>query len=143
MAKPRAELEKLKAQASVEYLFIIAILMLFLVPAAHYSTDKAVTDFSLDEAQVSLNELARAADMVYAMGPGTKAYAWLTIPNSATSTNVSGKEIVVTTAFGGANSDLFAMTKANLTGSIPGTPGTYKISAEALETGTVNISRVS
>ncbi|MBU0460443.1 MAG: hypothetical protein KKH52_04600 [Nanoarchaeota archaeon] len=131
--------KKRKAQASMEYIVIIGIVLVLLIPLFYFAINKSSESIKVNQAEQVVQSLSQAADEVYTLGSGTKKYVWVSIPGSVQSTSVGDSEIVLVIGMGEETSDIVGSTKAPVTGSIPLMKGTYKISVEHLETGFVLI----
>lgn len=130
-----------KAQASIEYVLLIGILLMIVIPLFYYATEKSSTNIRLSQAEDVVVSLAQAAEQVYALGPGSKVYVWVVIPSGVQSTNVTGSEISLTMGIYGNTSDITALTKAPVTGNITTKRGTQRIPVEFLESGIVLIGK--
>jgi len=128
-----------KAQASIEYVLLIGILLMIVIPLFYYATEKSSTNIRLSQAEDVVVSLAQAAEQVYALGPGSKVYVWVVIPSGVQSTSVAGSEISLTMGIYGNMSDVTAVTRAPVTGNITTQRGTRKIPVEYLESGIVLI----
>ena len=130
----------LKAQASFEQLIVIAIALAFIsiafFVAANYSADSA----KLAQAEDAVQRLASGADRVYALGPNTKEYVTVYLPEDTVSINASGKRIMIKigTSSGGTT-DVYAYTKAELISALPPYRGKQKILIEYLASGQVSL----
>ncbi len=128
-----------KAQASMEYVMVMGIILVVLIPLMYYSLNTSSENIKSRQAEDAINSLSNAVDDVYALNPGTKKYVWISIPGGVQNTAVNSSEISLTLSIGGSKSDIFSTTKAKVTGQIPTQQGTYKIPVEHLESGVVLI----
>ncbi len=126
-------------QASVEYVIIVGVLLIITIPFFYYAFSESNTNIKLNQADDAVKTIARAADSVYSFGPGSKQLVYITIPEGVSSSSVTSKTIQMQLSIFGGTSDIYAITKANLTGSIPTSRGTYKLSLEMLSNGIVAI----
>ena len=126
----------MKAQIATEYLVLVSLILVILLPVLYYSTYESTATLKLNDAQDAVQTLAKTADYVYSLGPGTRSIALITIPEGAYSSSVSGRELVLNMSGYG---EIIAVSKANLTGSFPNSKGTYEIRVVALDTGEVQI----
>jgi len=120
----------MKAQVSTEYLVIIGVILVVLIPLFYYAIHEANDNIRINEAGDVVNTLAQKADTVYALGKGTRDYAWVTIPTGIKNTIVSNTTLQLSFSSLG---DVTAYTRVNVSGNIPSTPGTYRIVIEALD----------
>jgi len=128
-----------KAQSSMEYVILAGILLVVLTPLFYYAFNKSSENIKLSQAEDLVESLAKAADDVYALSPGTKKYVWVSTPGSVEEAQVDASEISVTISIFSGSSDITAVTKATITGEIPINKGTYRIPVEHLDSGVVLI----
>ena len=129
-----------RSQVGIEYVMLLGVLLIFFIPIIHYSLTKATTNVKEAQLENAVRRLSKAADTVYAMGPGAQEIVAVTLPPAVQATKVHHNEIVfVVTGFGGT-SDIHAGTKAQLIGNLPTLPGTYHMVVQTLPNNTVNIS---
>jgi len=126
----------IKSQVSTEYLFILGLIILALIPIIYYATQESSRTLNLNDAQDAVQTLARTADYVYSLGPGTRSIALITIPTGVYNTRVLGREVIINLS---GYKEVSAFSKANLTGGFPSTPGTYNVPVTLLENGVVLI----
>ncbi|MBU4501735.1 MAG: class III signal peptide-containing protein [Nanoarchaeota archaeon] len=128
-----------RGQISLEYVMIVGAVLLVTIPLFFYAIYEANNKIRLNQADDAVNTLANAADTVYSLGPGSKKYVWVSIPNGVESQLVSENEIMLVLSIFGGNSDIHASSKAVVVGSVPTGKGTYRIAVEALGAGRVRI----
>lgn len=129
----------MKAQAATEYLVLIGIILVVLIPIIYYATQQYTSALNLNDAQDAVNTLSKTADYVYSLGPGTRSIALITIPTGVHNTRVIGREFIINlTSYG----EISAISKANLTCSFPSTSGTHNVPVVLLETGVVLIGEL-
>ena len=130
-----------RGQASLEYAMIVGLMMLVTVPVFYYANAKVSNDLSLTKVDDAVTSLTAAADTVYLSGPGTVKLVWIDLPGGVTSTEVSGRHVSVKFNVNGQETEIHGLSKAELTGSVPDSQGTYRMKVEMLDSGTVSISR--
>lgn len=122
----------MKAQASVELLIILAIAMTLLgaiITSGSRQLQHGQTMLRLTQARSAVNDLAHAADVVYSEGEGSVRKVRVTIPDGVAPDRifVDGRFINIGVYVEGGDSDVNAMSMAQLKGSLPDSPGTYWI----------------
>jgi uncharacterized protein (UPF0333 family) len=120
---------KLKAQASIELLVMLAIGMVVITIVIFFSQQQLATStgtLNVQQAQAAVDSLARAVDSVYASGVGSMEQVQITIPEGTISTSVSDKTIGLRMRTASGETDVNARTAANVYGSIPFQPGEYR-----------------
>lgn len=128
-----------KGQSSVEYLIIVGIILVALIPLFFYSIDKINSSLKINQAEDAVSTLGSAANIVHSLGPGTNKYVQITIPSGVESSIVNGTLIQLKVHVYGSTSDFYATTAITVSGNIPTEKGTYTISVLALDDGTVHI----
>ncbi len=128
-----------RGQASLEYITIVGVLLVLLLPLFYYALNKSSENIKLSQAENTVNSIRNAADDVYALSPGTKKYVWVSIPGSVQSIQINASEISLTLGIFGKTSDITSRTKATIIGTIPIEKGTYRIPVELLDSGIVLI----
>ena len=128
-----------KSQIAVEYMLILGIALLVMIPTFYYAIKETNVNIQLNQANDAVNTLGKAADTVYSIGPGTKKNVWINMPNGVRSYSLTNKEVSIKLFVFKGESDVFAKTKANLTGTLPISKGTHRISVEMLESGIVEL----
>ncbi|MCX8195289.1 MAG: VWA domain-containing protein [Candidatus Micrarchaeota archaeon] len=128
-----------KAQASMEQLIIIAIALAVIGVAFYVAFNYASDSTKISQAEEAVQKLAAAADRVYALGQGSKEYVTVYLPQDIRTTDVSGKRVLITVGTSAGSTDVFANSKAELTGAIPTSSGKHRIVVEHLPNGKVRI----
>ena len=121
-----------KGQASLEYILIIGAILVVTLPLFYYVSQSSSQNLKNNQAFDAVNTLAKKADSVYALGPGTRDYVWIAIPGGVTSTSVGNKTISI--YLSGSRGDVSVSTKANVTGYFPPNAGTYRMVVQMLDT---------
>ncbi len=129
----------MRAQVSIEYIFLVGIIILITVPLFFYGISEANNNVRINQADDAISTLANAADTVYSLGPGSRKYVWISIPSGVRYTSVNGSMLLIQLSIFGGSTDVEHYSKAALVGSIPSAKGTYRMSVEALEAGVVRI----
>lgn len=128
-----------KGQSSIEYIIIVGIVLVALIPLFIYSINKVNSEIKINQADDAVTSVANAANIVYSLGSGTKKFIRVTIPSGVVSYLVNGTIVQLQMHVYGSTSDFYAKTIPQVSGSLPIAKGTYTLSLEALEDGTVRI----
>ncbi|MFH1447762.1 MAG: hypothetical protein ABIG39_02770 [Candidatus Micrarchaeota archaeon] len=128
----------MKAQASVELLIILAITMTFLgaiIMSGTKQLQHGQTMLRLTQARAAVNDISHAADIVYKEGDGSVRKVRITIPDGVAPERVfvDGRFVNIGVYVEGGDSDVNAMSIAELNGALPAQPGTYWIFVAAME----------
>ncbi|MBI5391981.1 hypothetical protein HZB00_03175 [Candidatus Woesearchaeota archaeon] len=108
-------------------MIFIGILLVVSVPLFFYAAQYLSQQVKVNEASDTVNVLAQKADAVYALGPGTRDYVWVTIPSGVQNVRIGNKSVQLTFSSIG---DVNALTRVNVTGYLPTAQGTYRIVVE-------------
>ena len=128
-----------RGQASLEYVILVGLILLISISFFYYASLKTSETINYSQAEDTINTLAKAADEVYAIGPGTKKFVWVNIPGGTVSSSIANSEISLVISLYGNTSDYVAITRAPIVGSISIDKGTHYIPIEHLESGIVQI----
>ncbi|MEM5773348.1 MAG: hypothetical protein QXL86_03975 [Candidatus Aenigmatarchaeota archaeon] len=132
----------MKAQVAIEYLAIVSFALLVLIPYALYlqSVSRNLNeDNSLTIASNSVQKIGQTADWIFSQGEPAKITILIQIPSNVEEITFNGKIMNWKIRTSAGLSDVYYISAANLTGSLPTSPGYYNILIKAIEGG-VNIS---
>ncbi|MEM7825093.1 MAG: hypothetical protein QXO27_03930 [Candidatus Aenigmatarchaeota archaeon] len=132
----------MKAQVAIEYITIISIAFIILLPLILYVND-LLSDYN-DDTRISLakntvKKLGENIDWVYAQGQPAKVSIQIYIPDGITEISLNNKTILFKIKTSAGISDIFYETVPFLNGSVPTTEGYYWVSLVSYEN-YVNIS---
>jgi len=130
------------AQISIEYILLIGIVLAAVLPIFYYSFTTINDNTKMNKASMVANQVAETADMLYALGPGSQDVVVLDIPAGVYNITISNKEINLKLRIFKKVSDIGAVSKANMTGTIPVMSGTQHILMKN-ENNTIQISKQS
>lgn len=125
-----------RGQAAFEYLVIVSLVLVFMIPIWSYVTgtqQNTNTELILTYAQNAANQIVDAANLVYSQGPPAKVRINVYIPYKVTNVSIINNTVKLEVVFNGEFSDIFAFSNARLNGSIPNKQGNYKIEVEATD----------
>ncbi|MEM2138243.1 MAG: VWA domain-containing protein [Candidatus Anstonellaceae archaeon] len=129
----------MKGQSSLEQLIVIGAALAFIAIAFYLAASYSADSTRISQAQDAVGRLAAAADYVYALGPNSKEYVTVYLPDELASWNITGKVIVTKIYTSAGSTDVSAYSKADLVGTLPGYRGKQKILVEYLPSGKVRI----
>jgi uncharacterized protein (UPF0333 family) len=129
-----------RGQAAIEYIILIGVLLVFLIPVVYYSLNQSSTQVRMSQLENAVKRLAKTADAMQGIGIGAHDVVVITLPQGVEEVEVGNYTINLKVSMAGGISDIGMPTKANITGSFPSTPGTYRILLQHLNTGVVNVS---
>lgn len=128
-----------RGQIAVEYVLLVGIALLALIPISYYAITESSKNIRMNEASDFVDTLAYTANMVYALGPGSQDYISVTVPGGVKSITFDRNEVEMKMSVSGKDYDVFAASKANLTGSISTSQGTHHVYVRTLDNETVEI----
>ncbi|MBS3145658.1 hypothetical protein J4414_02550 [Candidatus Woesearchaeota archaeon] len=131
---------EVKGQAALEYLFVVGLILLVLIPLFSLSYNRVNVSVTLSDASTAANLIAKTADEVYFLGPGNRNTIDVYFPSSIDSVNISGREIIFYLNIFDEGAEIFQISKANLTGSLSNFKGTHIVVIEYLDSGMLNIT---
>lgn len=128
-----------KSQFAMEYMFLLGVLLLVLLPVAYYSLRTMNYELKSNQAAESIKALGKTSDTVYSLGPGNKKFVQISIPSGEMA--IGQNEILFKVTLFGERADVFEATSAPLQ---PGKIGSYTISSDLqnptyIEGGTYNV----
>src|SRR3989338_1476221 len=124
----------MRAQAAVEYVIILGIVLLVLIPIFYYSLSESNRTTRLNQASDIVNILARKSEAVYALGSGSRDYVWINVPQGIKDYSIYNKTIKLSFYSLG---DAVAFSSVNVTGRIPVVAGVYRLVIEAKDNNVV------
>jgi uncharacterized protein (UPF0333 family) len=130
-----------KAQAALEYLILVGVLLVSLIVIFNYVFYYSSQNFKINQAEDTIQTLAKTADTLYALGPGSRDFVWINMPGSVSQTLIQNNTIQITLFLYGGQTDFHIKTIAPVNGSIPTEKGRYKIKLEVLDSGVVQIEK--
>ncbi len=124
----------MKGQSAVEYMMILGMVLLMLIPLAAYTWNQSDQATKSRQAEIAVGTIAAAADSLWAQGPGAKTTINVLFPNGYDSTKslLANRTIVLRFSSSAGDQDAVAITKANITGSLPSSSGYRQLILEAV-----------
>ncbi len=110
---------KHRAQAGLEYLVIIALVLAILIPMAYYAYEEYRVQADYAQADLAVQKIADAIDLVYSQGTGSQTVVEVYVPQRVESISLAGREVLLKfRTSGGALTDVYRVTNANLTPAV-------------------------
>ena len=129
-----------RAQLSFEYLYVIGILLVVLIPLVYYSFDSSSEDIRRERLAESISSLKNGINTVYALGPRNIQKITIDLPGSIANISINNSELNIMAYMGGKISEYDIHTPINVTGSIKNEEGYHTIKIEYLQSGIINIT---
>lgn len=115
----------MRGQAAIEYMAIVGIVLAILLPLTAYIWQNNAGSTSVRQADIAANTIKQSADSLWAQGPGARNRISVFFPPgyNSTGSHLSNGLVRLSIAVPGGTTDVLAITKANITGTLPATPG--------------------
>jgi uncharacterized protein (UPF0333 family) len=134
----------MKSQVAVEYLIIVSVAFMILIPTILYLNQTFTgynDDNKLSKASETVKKIGQTADWVYSQGPPAKQTIEIFIPKDLEEISLNNKTVLFKVRTSAGVSDVFYESVAPLNGTLPSNSGYYFISLTAFQN-YVNISVV-
>ncbi len=134
----------MKGQVAVEYLIIISVALIILLPLSLYINQSLIgyrDETKISRAWNAVNKLGENADWVFSQGPPAKKTIEIYIPDDVDEISFDNKTVLFRVKTSAGISDVFYVTVPELKGSLPEYGGYYFVSLTAFSN-YVNISVV-
>ena len=129
-------------QISTEYLVIMAFLLIVIGILFAYSLLILNETTKLSMASDAAATLAKTADQVSALGPGTKIHVNANFPTGIAEASISGKLITIKVNVVGGITEVWEYSKADITPtSLPTEAGNYLFRVEMVD-GNITITQI-
>jgi uncharacterized protein (UPF0333 family) len=125
-----------KLQAAFEYLVIVSIVLVFMIPIWAYVTStqrNTSTELALTYAKNTANQIADASNLVYSQGPPAKIRINVYVPYGVDNITILNSTIRFRLNVDSGTTDIFAFSTAQLNGTLPKKQGYYWIEVEATD----------
>ncbi|MBI2076080.1 MAG: VCBS repeat-containing protein [Candidatus Aenigmarchaeota archaeon] len=116
----------MKAQAALEYMILLGVLLTFLAGIFAYSLQTSNISIRTSQAKEAVESIAEAADRLYKLGGG-RTTVTINIPDSVQNSTLAGNAVRLRLSIGNDAGDAIAFTLANVTGVLPKQSGRYVI----------------
>ena len=119
----------MKAQSSIEYIILVGLILAALIPLVYYATTKSSNEIRINQADQTVQTIAKAADNVYTAGPGNREYIRVVLPSGINYFNITGRNVILSIGIYGAASQVHARSIATLTNTsiLPNEQGVYNL----------------
>ena len=124
----------LKAQVSIEYLFIIGFVTLITIPllVIYFSYSAQSKDIvATSQALQIARKIVDSAESVYYLGTPSQTTLKLNFPDGIVSTNLSNREVVFKISTNSGVTDIVEVSSINISGNLPLTEGVHVVTVKA------------
>jgi len=132
---------KRKAQSGVEYIVLVAFLLIVITPIFLYAMDISTISVRTSRAREVVESLAIAADNICGMGGG-KTTAKIYMPYGVQFYVIGNRTVKIRITINEGTGDVFATTKCNVTGNLSSEEGYNMVPVSMLPNGTVLIGGI-
>jgi hypothetical protein len=124
----------MKAQVATEYIIILSLAMMMLVPLVVFSTQNLIDykeDAKITAAKNTVKKIGESADWVYSQGPPAKLTVNACIPSETENITISGQLLSIMIRTSAGVSEVYFETTSIINGSLPTNEGCYPVSIVA------------
>ena len=128
----------MRAQVAFEYMVIVGMVMLFLIPMWIYISgvqQGASSQISISYAENAVNKIVSHADLVNSQGPPAKITSTLYIPPGVQEINFVDTTVHLRLLTSDGQMDILGVANVNITGTLPTREGNYQLRVEAVAGG--------
>ena len=136
----------MRGQSGLEYAVIIALFLVVLIPVVYLAWQGAQSSSQISQARTTADAISDAADAVYAQGPGARTTVIVYMPSgiNPARTYLSGREVNINLYLpNGVNTDIFSLSRGNMTGTLPTGAGRHALDVEMLPSSVVLVSEAT
>ena len=116
-----------KAQAAFDYMMIAAFSLVMIIPVFYYAITYSTDSITTAQAKDAVDTIAKTADNTYALGEGSLSRVQVNIPSGIQSASVGNNTILLRLRTASGVSDIFAITRSPVSGTLPTKVGNYFI----------------
>ena len=132
---------KKRGLASIEYLFVAGLSLSALAVIIIVGMGMGNDSVRVTQAKDTVDSLGKAADYVYALGPGSKETVSVWLPQGIIFVNASGNQLHMRVGLSSGETDVYAKTNGQLIGGIRPIAGAQEVTITAIGNGRVLIGR--
>ncbi len=133
----------MKAQSAIELMMIVGAVLAIIIPLSAYIWQQNEIATRTRQAEIAANIIAAEANSLYAQGPGARSTISVYFPAGydSTKSSVSNRIVKISVFTPSGVSDFIAVSKANMTGTLPVNPG-YRVLKLEMLSSNVNVTSV-
>jgi len=133
-----------KGQVGIEYGAVLVLFLFILIPFLYIGITEIEISGQVSQARVAVDSIADSADRVYAQGPGASTTVEIYLPVSVNYASLNGREVNLNLLLPtGGTTDVYAISKGTLSGSVPTLPGRHVLVVSMNSDGKVYIKEAS
>jgi hypothetical protein len=119
-----------RGQAAVEYLMVVSLLLLMVGYLSYNVLYSAQSPLEMNSGNDAVDAVAKAADTVYSLGPCSRTYVNIVIPDSVSGSSVGNRLIGLKIKTPAGVSEAITPTLGDPRGYLPKRGGGYKVTVE-------------
>jgi uncharacterized protein (UPF0333 family) len=133
-----------RGQVGIEYMAILVLFLIILIPVMYIGIMDIQVEGQTSQARVAVDSIADTADRVYAQGPGTTTTVEIYLPRGINYAGFNKQEVNINLYLPtGATTDIYALARGNLTGTMPILPGRHVLVVGMNSAGNVTITEAT
>jgi len=125
----------MKGQVATEYLTIVGIGLFIVTIVFYYTITYSSESVSVNQAKEAADTIAKASDYVYSMGVGSQTTIVINLPNRIVESHVENKEILFKLGLKSGITDVYSITKGEVSGALPTRHGRHYITLNMTDDG--------
>jgi len=129
-----------KGQTSLELMIVTAMGLAIVGIIFAFAITSASDTARRSQASDAVEKIARSADLVYALGPGSRTSVDVLMPDGIRSTDVTGKRVLIRISTTTGDTDVFSFPREDLSGSITSRSGRQTITLVVNSSGSVVVN---
>lgn len=126
-------------QAGIETLIMVALGLTFIMVLFYLTVTTLNDQTAVSKADEAVKKIAGAIDYAYSSGPGTRYFVDINLPSGISNLTVSGNRIRMRVHTSAGDTDVYANTRASLSGGFNTDSGKQTVQVYHLETGGIQV----
>jgi len=114
-----------KAQIAIEAVLVFALALTIIGVLYGFTFSNASDNIAISKTQAAVDTLGRNVDYIYSLNKGSSTSVEIDIPAGAVNYTLTSKTINYKVGISSGFTDVFYITKTNLTGRLPISEGKY------------------
>ena len=131
-----------KGQAAIEYMVVVAVGLLVLIPIVYYSSrsfQNYKEDTNILSAKTTVEKIGENVDWVYSQGYPARVQIKVYVPEKVTLASLENRTVLMRIYSTSGPKDVYYETISDMVGALPSRAGFYRLSVAATD-GFVNVS---
>ncbi|VVB73428.1 Uncharacterised protein [uncultured archaeon] len=129
-----------KGQTSLELMIVTAIGLAIVGAIFAISITYASDTTRSAQASDAVEKIVKSADLVYALGPGSKTSVDVLMPDGIRNASVYDSRVVIRVGLSSGDADVFSLARENLSGSLTNRSGRQTVTLTVNSSGSVIVN---